>query len=76
MRLGEYVADHGMEGDGKHRAVRDLLMGVAPRLRGQAFKIAGEKTSPQPFEPRSISSKASFRCRGRPVPARLTRALV
>jgi predicted RecB family nuclease len=44
MRLGEYVADHGMEGDGKHRAARDLLMGVAPRLRGQAFQIAGEET--------------------------------
>jgi hypothetical protein len=43
-RIGEYVADHGMEGDGEHRAARDLLMGVAPRLRGQAFRIAGEET--------------------------------
>jgi predicted RecB family nuclease len=33
MRLGEYVAAHGMEGDGKHRAARDLLMTVAPRFK-------------------------------------------
>ncbi|TWB89343.1 uncharacterized protein FBZ93_11658 [Bradyrhizobium macuxiense] len=44
MRLGEYAADHGMEGVGEHRAARDLLMGVAPRLRGQALQIAGEET--------------------------------
>jgi predicted RecB family nuclease len=44
MRLGEYVAEQGMEGDGKQRAARDLLMGVAPRLRSQAFQVAGEET--------------------------------
>jgi predicted RecB family nuclease len=44
MRIGEYVADHGMDGEGDHRAARDLLMGVAPRLRGQALQEDGEAT--------------------------------
>ncbi|MBR1146136.1 TM0106 family RecB-like putative nuclease [Bradyrhizobium sp. AUGA SZCCT0431] len=42
MRIGEYVADHGMEGDGEHRACRDLLLAVAPRLRGQEIQCDGE----------------------------------
>ncbi|NPU11973.1 TM0106 family RecB-like putative nuclease [Bradyrhizobium sp. 83002] len=44
MRLGEYVADHGIEGDGDHKAARDLLRRVAPQLRGQAFQVEGEET--------------------------------
>lgn len=42
MRIGEYVADHGVEREGDYRAARDILMAVAPRLRGQAFQQAGE----------------------------------
>ncbi|OKO67423.1 TM0106 family RecB-like putative nuclease, partial [Bradyrhizobium sp. AS23.2] len=44
MRLGEYVADNGMECDTEHRAARDLLMAVAPRLRDQNFQQSGEST--------------------------------
>ena len=44
MRIGHYVADHGMEGEGAHRAARDLLMAVAPRLRGQPLQLDGEAT--------------------------------
>jgi hypothetical protein len=44
MRIGEYVADHGMEGEGDHRAARDLLMAVAPRLREQELQLDGEAT--------------------------------
>ncbi|RTM14600.1 MAG: TM0106 family RecB-like putative nuclease [Bradyrhizobiaceae bacterium] len=44
MRIGEYVADHGVDGEGDHRAARDLLMAVAPRLRGQEFQVDGEAT--------------------------------
>jgi hypothetical protein len=44
MRIGEYVADHGMEGAGEHRAARDLLMAIAPRLRGQELQLDGEAT--------------------------------
>ena len=44
MRIGVYVADHGMSGEGDHRAARDLLMAVAPRLRGQELQVDGEAT--------------------------------
>jgi predicted RecB family nuclease len=42
MRIGEYVADHGVVGQGDYRAARDLLMTIAPRLRGQAFEQEDE----------------------------------
>lgn len=42
LRIGEYVADHGMVGEGDYRAARDLLMTIAPRLIGQAFEQKGE----------------------------------
>jgi predicted RecB family nuclease len=44
FRLGEYVADNGMEGEGDHRAARDLLMAIAPRLRGQMLQRDSEPT--------------------------------
>jgi AAA domain/RNase_H superfamily len=44
MRLGEYVADYGMEGEGEHRAARDLLMRVAPRFRDGELRHQGELT--------------------------------
>jgi predicted RecB family nuclease len=44
MRIGEYVAEHGMDGEGDHSAARDLLMATAPRLRGQELQVDGEAT--------------------------------
>lgn len=44
MRIGEYVANHGMVGEGDYRAARDLLMAAAPRLVGQQFQVDGETT--------------------------------
>ena len=35
---------NGMEGEGDHRAARDLLMAIAPRLRGQMLQLDGEPT--------------------------------
>ena len=35
FEIGEWVADHGIDGDGPHRAARDLLIGRPPRA-GQA----------------------------------------
>jgi hypothetical protein len=35
FEIGEWVAEHGIEGDGPHRAARDLLLGRPPRA-GQA----------------------------------------
>jgi hypothetical protein len=43
VRIGEHVADDGMEGDGPYRAARDLLMFAGPRIGGQALK-GGEET--------------------------------
>ncbi|MBR1329877.1 TM0106 family RecB-like putative nuclease [Bradyrhizobium ottawaense] len=42
FRIGEHVADHGILGPGAYRAARDLLLKVAPRLRGQPLEQAGE----------------------------------
>lgn len=41
-RLGEYVAGHGIAGDGPHLAARDLLMRLPPRLNGQTIHAEGE----------------------------------
>ena len=42
VRIGEYVADHGMEGDGPLQAARDLLMRTRPRVGGQPIQHDGE----------------------------------
>ncbi|WLA69416.1 AAA domain-containing protein [Bradyrhizobium diazoefficiens] len=42
VRIGEFVADNGMEGEGAYRAARDLILAVAPRLRGQELQREGE----------------------------------
>jgi uncharacterized protein len=41
-RIGAYVADYGMEGDGPHLAARDLLMRLPPRIGGQSIQGDGE----------------------------------
>ena len=43
-RLGEYVAEHGVEGDGIYQAARDLLLRALPRVGGQALSLPGEET--------------------------------
>ncbi|MQX15774.1 TM0106 family RecB-like putative nuclease [Sinorhizobium terangae] len=43
FRLGEYVADHGIEGSGRYQAARDLLIRHRPRVAG-ALHIDGENT--------------------------------
>ncbi|WP_275937775.1 TM0106 family RecB-like putative nuclease [Bradyrhizobium ottawaense] len=42
FRIGEYVADHGIIGPGAYRAARDLVLKVAPRIRGQQLEQPGE----------------------------------
>ncbi|MBN8211317.1 MAG: TM0106 family RecB-like putative nuclease [Xanthomonadales bacterium] len=44
VRLGEYVAAHGIEGPGPFLAARDLLLRIAPRIGGQAIQQIGELT--------------------------------
>ena len=41
VRIADYVADHGMEGDGPYLAARDLLMRAPPRIGGQPIRDAG-----------------------------------
>src|SRR5208337_2660018 len=42
VRIGEYVAENGMEGDGPYLAARDLLMRLPPRIGGQPIQMEGE----------------------------------
>ena len=42
LRLGEYVADYGLESGGPYQAARDLLMRHGPRLHGQPLRVEGE----------------------------------
>jgi hypothetical protein len=32
LRIGEYVADHGLRGEGTYQAARDLLLRERPRI--------------------------------------------
>jgi predicted RecB family nuclease len=42
MRIGEHVADQGMQGDGPYLAARDLLMRLPPRIGGEPIQLQGE----------------------------------
>jgi uncharacterized protein len=43
LRVGRWVVDHGLEADGPYRGVRDLLLGLPPRLpHGIALRYDGE----------------------------------
>ena len=42
-RIGEYVADNGIGGEGPYQAARDLLLRKAPRTGGEPLRIPGEK---------------------------------
>lgn len=44
VRIGEYVADHGLLGDGPYRAARDLLLSEAPRVGEEPLHRAEETT--------------------------------
>jgi predicted RecB family nuclease len=42
VRLGEYVSEHGLLGDGPHQSARELLVLAAPRIGGEPFKRTDE----------------------------------
>ncbi len=44
VRIGEYVADNGIKGDGQYQAARDLLLTIAPRVGGNPLVLPGETT--------------------------------
>lgn len=44
IRIGEYVAEHGLDGDGPYQAARDLLIRERPRVGGEPLHREGETT--------------------------------
>jgi predicted RecB family nuclease len=44
VRIGQYVADHGLRGDGPYQAARDLLLRERPRIGGQSLHRDRETT--------------------------------
>lgn len=44
VRIGDYVAGHGVDGDGPYRAARDLLLRERPRVGGEPLHRVGETT--------------------------------
>jgi hypothetical protein len=44
VRIGEFVARLGIEGEGRFLAARDLLLRVPPRLGGAPLRVPGEST--------------------------------
>jgi uncharacterized protein len=44
LRIGEYVADDGLCGDGPYQAARDLLLRQSPRIGSEPLHRAGETT--------------------------------
>ena len=44
MRIGEYAASHGIEGDGPYQPARDLLLRRGPRIGGHPLRLEGETT--------------------------------
>jgi predicted RecB family nuclease len=45
VRIGEYVADHGLRGEGPYQAARDLLLKEGPRVGGEPLHRVGETTA-------------------------------
>lgn len=44
MRIGEYVAENGIAGDGPYQTARDLILKLAPTIIGQSIQNDGEST--------------------------------
>jgi hypothetical protein len=45
VRIGEYVADHGLCGNGPYLPARDLLLRERPRVSGEPLRGEGESLS-------------------------------
>lgn len=44
VRIGDYVADHGVRGDGPYQAARGLLLRESPRVGDEPLRREGETT--------------------------------
>jgi uncharacterized protein len=82
VRIGEYVAEHGIEGDGPYRAARDLLLKQAPRLHGEPIRNQGESTLDAALRLTAHLSEGIFPSQGPPgagktyTAARMIRAII
>ena len=74
VRIGEYVADHGIEGQGPYQAARDLLLRAPPRVGGQALTQPERHRLQAAVRLAPHLEAASCQSRGRPAPARPTPA--
>ena len=70
VRIGDYVADHGIDGEGPYRAARDLLLRQAPRVGGQPLRGEGETAVQAACGCAVILRAASCRSKDRPARAR------
>jgi uncharacterized protein len=61
VRIAEYVADHGLTGDGPYQAGCDLLLKAAPRTGGEPLMRAGES-------PRDAALRICHHLRGGVLP--------
>ena len=43
FRVAQYVAEHGIEGDGPYLSARNLLLRTAPKIANQPMRMEGEK---------------------------------
>jgi len=59
MRIVEYVAAHGIEGDGPHKAVWDSLLKEASQLRREPVRQEGKSTFPATSDTKVASQVAS-----------------
>ena len=70
MRIGEHVADRGMQGDGPYLVARDLLCGCLLGSEASRFRWRERRPSSRPCASRRRSMTAYFPFRGRRVQAR------
>jgi hypothetical protein len=56
VRIGDYVADHGVLGLGSYQAARDLLLREGPRVSDEPLHRAGETTVEAAVRPERIGT--------------------
>jgi uncharacterized protein len=66
FRLGQYVAEYGIEGEGDYRAARALLLNEPPHLGGQPIRMDGESGLDAALRIASVLETGVFPIQGPP----------